>query len=96
MRTDFISNRISLPGVTVNIMLLNSKYSLSRMSLNTVFIASSDRQLTVHQIIETDNTAPGGPQKLLLKRFNALTLIREFLGPSPSALSGKNIQKYRW
>ena len=76
MRSDFISNRISLPGVTVNIMLLNSKYSLSRMSLNTVFIAPSDRQVTLHYIIETDNTAPGGPRKFLLKRFNALTVIR--------------------
>ena len=76
-------------------MLLHSKYSLSRMGLNTVFIVPSDRQNTVHFIIETDNTAPGDPRQLLLKRFNGLTLIREFLGPSQSALSGK-IQKYHW
>ena len=29
-------------------------------------------------------------------RINQLTLIREFLGPSPSAFSGKRIQNHRW
>ena len=28
--------------------------------------------------------------------FSILTLIREFLGPSPSAFSGKKIQNHRW
>ena len=32
-----------------------------------------------------------GTQRLVL-----LTLIREFFGPSPSALSGKQIQNHRW
>ena len=29
-------------------------------------------------------------------RPGILTLIREFLGPSPSAFSGKKIQNHRW
>ena len=36
------------------------------------------------------------PQVELTNLSFTLTLIREFLGPSPSAFSGKKIQNHRW